>query len=113
MNLELVGNVGDEVYIKATITEVKIDKGGVKYCINRGKCAKIEWVTDKDITAIPKKEPAQAAEKKEHKIEPCIAKPETPAKEPEKIKRRPGRPKKATVEETMAKYEAMKAMDEV
>lgn len=87
--MEIKGNIGDEVFLKAKLTGANIyEDGSVVYLV---KCGEEKFMVDSSKVKFEEKKAAA---------------PETP-------KRRPGRPKKATVEGTMRKYEEMMARNEV
>ena len=100
--MEIKGNIGDEVFLKAKLTGANIyEDGSVVYLV---KCGEENFMVDSSEVKFEEKKAAVPKKKEEKKA----AAPEAP-------KRRPGRPKKATVEGTMAKYEEMinraKSMD--
>ena len=126
-NVELKGLPGGKIAIIGEIAGVQIDKNGVTYCIITSPDADADWVADSDAL-VPYEDPAKAEDKPavEETVEEA---PEEETKEeledkPEekvfdeikangmKIKRRLGRPKKATVEDTMRKLEEMRARGE-
>lgn len=84
---------GEQIAVLATVTAVQIEEGGaVRYFVKRLPDADIEELIDDDSVVayeVPKPE----------KVKTTL--PEIP-------KKRPGRPKKATVEGTMAKLARMK-----
>lgn len=104
--MEIKGNIGEEVMVKAVIESITVRKDEIVYTVTiNGEL--MGQIPEEDITLITK-EKKQRAEKK-----PKAPKKEEKAAAPETSKRRPGRPKKATVEGTMRKYEEMMARNEV
>ena len=84
---------GEQIAVLATVTAVQVEEDGkVRYFVKRLPDADIEELIDDDSVV------AYEAPKSE-KVKTTL--PEIP-------KKRPGRPKKATVEETMAKLARMK-----
>lgn len=104
--MEIKGNIGEEVMIKAVIESVTVRKDEIIYTVMINDRELMGQIPEEEITFITKEKKPRAENKP--KEEKKAAAPETP-------KRRPGRPKKATVEGTMAKYEEMinraKSMD--
>ena len=95
--MEIKGNIGDEVFLKAKLTGANIyEDGSVVYLV---KCGEENFMVDSSEVKFEEKKTAVPKKKEE------------PAAAP----KRRGRPKKATVEGTMAKYEEMinraKSMD--
>ena len=87
--MEIKGNIGEEVYIKAVIKKVVIDKNCTRYFLEVNKGGAYLERTESEII---------------FKGEPKTAVKELPEKPPE-IKRGPGRPKKATVDDLVKKSE--------
>lgn len=116
MNIEVKGTVGDKIAIIGTITQVMINEDGVTYSYKTSPEADVEWITDNDYVVPykdeekPKKSWATTPKFKIGDIEEKSKEDNTPNDIP--IKRKPGRPKKATVEGTMKKLEEMKARGE-
>lgn len=104
--MEIKGNIGEEVMVKAVIESITVRKDEIVYTVTiNGEL--MGQIPEEDITLITKEKKPRAEKKpKAPKKEETAAAPETP-------KRRPGRPKKATVEGTMRKYEEMMARNEV
>lgn len=108
--MEIKGNIGEEVMVKAVIESVTVYKNETVYRLDVNDGEGHVSVTEEEITFITKEKKPRAEKKPKapKNEEKKVAAPETP-------KRRPGRPKKATVEGTMAKYEEMinraKSMD--
>lgn len=135
MNIELKGTVGDKIAIIGTITQVTINENGVEYAYDISHEEDIKYIKDGDYI-VPYKAPKnEVAEKipldKRTLNEFGDIEPEKPKKvkrekvmttlgtnvpkqptEPPIPKKRPGRPKKATVEGAMKKLEEMKARGE-
>ena len=130
MNIDLKGTVGDKIAIIGEITQVLIDQSGVTYCVKVEANDEFKWVED-GAGIIPwDREEKKISIKEEKKDDDRISIPQ-PKVKPEKVKRekvmttlgtnvpkqpteppipkkRPGRPKKATVEGAMAKLARMK-----
>jgi hypothetical protein len=89
---------GEQIAILATVTAVQIEEGGaVRYFVKRLPDADIEeFIDDDSVVAYEVPKPEKV---KREKVKTTL--PEIP-------KKRPGRPKKATVEGTMAKLARMK-----
>lgn len=105
--MEIKGNIGEEVMVKAVIESVTVYKNETVYRLDINDGEGHVNVSEDEITFITKEKKPRAEKKpKAPKKEEKAAAPETP-------KRRPGRPKKATVEGTMRKYEEMMARNEV
>lgn len=104
--IKVKGNVGDKVLIEATITGIRIEENGVTYCVQTEPDADIIELKDSEVreTEAPKPEKV-----KREKVKTTLGTnvPEQPT-EPPMPKKRPGRPKKATVEGAMAKLARMK-----
>lgn len=94
--IKVKGNVGDKVLIEATITGIRIGENGVTYCVQTEPDADIIELKDSEVRETEKPKPEKV---KREKVKTTL--PEIP-------KKRPGRPKKATVEGTMAKLARMK-----
>jgi hypothetical protein len=90
------GSVGDKVLIEATITGIRIEENGVTYCVQTEPDADIIELKDSEVREAEK---PKVDKVKREKVKTTL--PEIP-------KKRPGRPKKATVEGTMAKLARMK-----
>lgn len=107
-NIELKGAVGDKVLIEAVITGIRIEENGVTYCVQTEPNADIIELKDGEVreTEKPKTKPEKV---KREKVRTTLGTnvPKQPI-EPPIPKKRPGRPKKATVEGTMAKLARMK-----
>lgn len=90
------GEIGEEVYIKAKIVSAEVFENTANYKVNIRHAYNLDsqtfTVNEKDITF----------------IEAC----ETEEAQPE-VKRGPGRPKKATVEDLIKKCEGIKRKNEV
>lgn len=104
--MEIKGELGQEVLVRAKINSVNVSPEGAVYQLGN------KWMVDiKDHSIIVKEEDIIFQDEKPKKAS-APKKKEEPAAAP---KKRPGRPKKATVEGTMAKYEEMinraKSMD--
>ena len=104
--IKVKGSVGDKVLIEATITGIRIEENGVTYCVQTEPDADIIELKDSEVreTEAPKPEKV-----KREKVKTTLGTnvPEQPT-EPPMPKKRPGRPKKATVEGAMAKLARMK-----
>lgn len=126
MNINLKGTVGDKIAIIAEITQVLIDQSGVTYGIKVEANDEFKWVEDgsgiiawdqdsikeeeKDDDRIAIPQPKVKPEKvKKEKVKTTLGTnvPKQPT-EPPMPKKRPGRPRKATVEGAMAKLTRMK-----
>jgi hypothetical protein len=90
------GSVGDKVLIEATITGIRIEENGVTYCVQTEPDADIIELKDSEVREAEK---PKVDKVKREKVKTTL--PEIP-------KKRPGRPKKATVEGAMAKLARMK-----
>ena len=119
MNIELKGTVGDKIAIIGTITQVTINENGVEYAYDISHEEDIKYIKDGDYIVPYKDEekPKKSwATTPKFKIGDIEEKPEEPKEDntPNDIpvKRKPGRPKKATVEGAMKKLEEMKARGE-
>lgn len=117
-SLELKGNVGDKVLIEATITGIRIEEGGVTYCVQTEPDADIVELRDSEVRELSEsKEEEPKPKKRAGRPKKSEAAAEKPKEEPDLEKAsgviKVGRPKKrATVQSTLAKYEAMKAAEE-
>ena len=104
---------GEQIAVLATVTAVQIEEGGaVRYFVKRLPDADIEELIDDDSVVAyetPKPEKVKREKVKREKVMTTLGTnvPEQPT-EPPIPKKRPGRPKKATVEGTMAKLARMK-----
>ena len=120
MNIDLKGTVGDKIAIIGEITQVLIDQSGVTYGVKVEANDEFKWVEDGAGIIAWNQEDKKISVKEEKKDDGRISIPQ-PKTKPEKVKRekvkttlpeipkkRPGRPKKATVEGTMAKLARMK-----
>lgn len=130
MNIDLKGAVGDKIAIIGEITQVLIDQSGVTYCVKVEANDEFKWVEDGAGIIAWNQDEKKISVKEEKKDDDRISIPQ-PKTKPEKVKRekvmttlgtnvpkqpteppipkrRPGRPKKATVEGTMAKLARMK-----
>lgn len=127
-SIELKGNVGDKVLIEAVITGIRIEEDGVTFCVQTEPDADIVELKDSEVREIEK---AAEPKVKREKVKSTLSevprkkpgrpkKSETAAEEEKKeieLEKAPGvigvgRPRKrATVQSTLAKYEAMKAME--
>ena len=89
---------GEQIAVLATVTAVQVEEDGkVRYFVKRLPDADIEELIDDDsVVAYEAPKPEKV---KREKVKTTL--PEIP-------KKRPGRPKKATVEGTMAKLARMK-----
>lgn len=114
--MEIKGNIGEEVMVKAVIESVTVRKDEIVYSVKINNRAlrldpgtsTVEQIPEEEITFITKEKKPRAEKKPK-----APKKEEKTAAAPEAPKRRPGRPKKATVEGTMRKYEEMMARNEV
>ena len=111
MNIDLKGTVGDKIAIIGEITQVLIDQSGVTYCVKVEANDEFKWVED-GAGIIPwDREEKKISIKEEKKDDDRVAIPQ-PKVKPEKsemvIKKKVGRPRKATVEGAMAKLTRMK-----
>ena len=79
--MKIKGEIGEEVYVKATIEEIRISQKGITYEVVRHSP-----ITESDIVFL--KDDEEIEEKEE--------------------KRRPGRPRKATVGDLMKKCESIR-----
>lgn len=105
--MEIKGNIGEEVMVKAVIESVTVRKDEIVYTVTINNRELMGKIPEEEITFITKeKKPRVEKKPKAPKKEEKAAAQETP-------KRRPGRPKKATVEGTMRKYEEMMARNEI
>ena len=104
--IKVKGNVGDKVLIEATITGIRIEEDGVTYCVQTEPDADIVELKDSEVREVEK---AAEPKVKREKVKTTLGTnvPEQPT-EPPMPKKRPGRPKKATVEGAMAKLARMK-----
>jgi hypothetical protein len=100
------GSVGDKVLIEATITGIRIEENGVTYCVQTEPDADIIELKDSEVREAEK---PKVDKVKREKVKSTLGAnvPKQPTVPP-MPKKRPGRPKKATVEETMAKLARMK-----
>lgn len=80
--MKIKGEIGEEVYVKATIEEIRISQKGIIYEVERHSP-----ITESDIVFL--KDDDEEIEEKEEK-------------------RRPGRPRKATVGDLMKKCETIR-----
>lgn len=91
--MEIKGNIGDEVYVKATIESIKITKLGITYQISINSIE--HSMSEQDVMFIEK-----------------IEKPALKIQEPAPAsKKKRGRPRKATVETLLEKSKAIKKGD--
>lgn len=102
--IKIKGAVGDKVLIEAVITGIRIEEDGVTYCVQTEPDADIVELKDSEVREVEKPEKV-----KREKVKTTLGTnvPKQPT-EPPMPKRRPGRPKKATVEGAMAKLARMK-----
>jgi hypothetical protein len=100
------GSVGDKVLIEATITGIRIEENGVTYCVQTEPDADIIELKDSEVREAEK---PKVDKVKREKVKSTLGAnvPKQPTVPP-MPKKRPGRPKKATVEGTMAKLARMK-----
>ena len=104
---------GEQIAVLATVTAVQVEENGkVRYFVKRLPDADIEELIDDDSVVAyeaPKPEKVEREKIKREKVMTTLGTnvPKQPT-EPPIPKKRPGRPKKATVEETMAKLARMK-----
>ena len=113
MNIELKGTVGDKIAIIGEITQVFIKEDGVTYCVKTGSSDEIEWI--KDSSSVVEWDGKCESSAPNRIIDSVISEKnkDTETKSEDEIpKRRPGRPKKATVEGAMRKLEEMRAKGE-
>lgn len=105
-NIELKGAVGDKVLIEAVITGIRIEENGVTYCVQTEPDADIIELKDGEVREVERPKPEKV---KREKVMTTLGTnvPKQPT-EPPIPKKRPGRPKKATVEEALAKLARMK-----
>lgn len=82
--MKIKGEIGEEVYVKATIEEIRISQKGITYEVVRHSP-----ITESDIVFLKDDEEIEEKEEKEEK-------------------RRPGRPRKATVGDLMKKCESIR-----
>lgn len=115
MNIELKGTVGDKIAIIGTITQVTIDEKGIEYAYQTSSDADIQYIRESEGIVPYNVNAERAAE--EEIMAPIESLKPRPKEEIEEngmtIKRRPGRPKKATIEGAMAKVEQMRARGEI
>lgn len=104
--IKVKGNVGDKVLIEATITGIRIEENGVTYCVQTEPDADIIELKDSEVREAEKPKPEKV---KREKVMTTLGTnvPKQPTVPP-MPKKRPGRPKKATVEGAMAKLTRMK-----
>ena len=104
--IKVKGSVGDKVLIEATITGIRIEENGVTYCVQTEPDADIIELKDSEVREAEK---PKVDKVKREKVKSTLGAnvPKQPTVPP-MPKKRPGRPKKATVEGTMAKLARMK-----
>ena len=107
--MEIKGNIGEEIAVKCLIEGISVDRSGVVYEIHIDAT---KWTDETEVMGIRVRVPEDRlvfeGVKKSQKVVVVNQVEEqatTPVDEPPVVKRRPGRPKKATPEETMRKYE--------
>ena len=101
--MEIKGNVGEEVYIKAKIKYIKIDDQGIKYFLTVPD-SYLDGVNESEIT-FEMKQPLPKIEIREKAKEIVKeARTETPGK-------KRGRPKKATVDSLMRIADEVEAIE--
>ena len=110
MNINLKGTVGDKIAIIGEITQVLIDQSGVTYCVKVEANDEFKWVEDgAGIIAWDRDEITSVKEEKKDDDRVAIPQPKVkPEKSEMVIKKKVGRPRKATVEGAMAKLTRMK-----
>ena len=110
MNIDLKGTVGDKIAIIGEITQVLIDQSGVTYCVKVEANDEFKWVEDgAGIIAWDRDEITSVKEEKKEDDRVVIPQPKVkPEKSEMVIKKKVGRPRKATVEGAMAKLTRMK-----
>ena len=105
--MNIKGEIGREVLIKAKIRGISIDENGIEYMVNCKEGEDLIPVKESDIYFdIPEKEPKKTRKKMEIPEE----KKKTTMETPEAPKKRPGRPKKSTVQDTLDKLEELRRM---
>lgn len=109
MNIELKGQVGDKIAIIGEIVQVIITKDGIMYDVDIPSKNTVIRFPDADCEKTDKKE-TETASDQENEVVYKVSEAESPKLVA--VKRKPGRPKKATVEGTMKKFEEMKARGE-
>lgn len=102
-DIKVKGNVGDKVLIEAVITGIRIEENGVTYCVQTEPDADIVELPDGAVKEIEREKVKR--EKVKSTLDTNVPKQPTVSLMP---KKRPGRPKKATVEGAMAKLARMK-----
>jgi len=103
--MEIKGNVGEEVYIKAKIKYIKIDGKGVKYYISAPGVYQGELTESEILFKAPEPKPAPKIEIREKAKEIVKeARTEAPGK-------KRGRPKKATVDSLMRIADEVEAIE--
>ena len=103
--MEIKGNVGEEVYIKAKIKYIKIDGKGVKYYISAPGVYQGELIESEILFKAPEPKPAPKIEIREKAKEIVKeARTEAPGK-------KRGRPKKATVDSLMRIADEVEAIE--
>ena len=97
--MEIKGNIGEEVYVKAKIKSINIDQDGVRYFVNIDY-SDVSGIKGEDIlfNAEPEEAPQGAPEEVVEGVAEEVAEEvvETPTK-------RRGRPRKTTVNDLMKK----------
>ena len=103
--MEIKGNVGEEVYIKAKINYIKIDNQGIKYFVSVPD-SYLDGLAESEIMfKIPEPKPTPKIEIREKAKEIVKeAKTEAPTK-------KRGRPKKATVDSLMRIADEVEAIE--
>lgn len=103
--MEIKGNVGEEVYIKAKLKYIKIDEKGVKYFVTAPGVYRGEMEESEIVFELPKPKPAPKIEIREKAKEIVKeARTEAPGK-------KRGRPKKATVDSLMRIADEVEAIE--
>ena len=103
--MEIKGNIGEEVYIKAKINYIKIDEKGVKYYISIPDSYEDGLKESEIMFKMPEPKPTPKIEIRE-KAKEIVKEAKTEA--PDKKR---GRPKKATVDSLMKIADEVEAIE--
>lgn len=107
--MEIRGNIGDKVLVPARIIGIKIDESGTTYFLASGIAFKMDhFVASLDDMTFVEEYIPEEAPADEKKIKKKIDEAMDGVQEAQKMKKKRGRPRKATIESIMQKAEKQK-----